>query len=79
MELLRRFYFNTGVDPRYIENPNIGFDCLDVPDGYKLDFLCDNPELEESKKENTIVREVFNTRMLSKYAYFSIHKTASNE
>jgi len=49
------------------------FDC-DAPEDAQLMFLCDNPELPESKAENVIVREVFNTSMISKYAYFRIKK-----
>ncbi|MDA3779891.1 MAG: hypothetical protein PF487_06685 [Bacteroidales bacterium] len=49
------------------------FDC-DAPKNAKLMFLCNNPELDEGKAENVIVREVFNTSMSSKYAYLRILK-----
>ena len=50
------------------------FDC-DAPKDAALMFLCDNPDLPESKAENIIVREVFNSSMASKYAYLIINKT----
>lgn len=49
----------------------IPFDCENVPDNAILMYLCGNDKLHENDK-NVIVREVFNTKMLSKYAYFSI-------
>ena len=79
---MNTFYFNTGVRS---ENSSIlmkgqvwkdgvkqiPFDC-DVPKNANLMFLCDNPKLDESKLSNVIVVEVFNTAILSKYAYFRI-------
>jgi hypothetical protein len=35
-------------------------------------MLCNDPNLPESKRYDVIVREVFNTDMMSKYAYMSI-------
>lgn len=35
-------------------------------------FCCDNPNLPESKDKSVIVREMFNTVLLSKYAYFRV-------
>lgn len=49
----------------------IPFDA-DAPENAELLFLCDNPDLPESKLENVIVREVSNTTMCSKYAYFRV-------
>ena len=81
------FYFNTGVNPYKVSNfpyeyhrKNnhvingtllIPFDC-DAPKNAQLMYLCDNSELESSKCDNIIVREVFNTTMCSKYAYFMV-------
>jgi hypothetical protein len=49
----------------------IPFDC-DAPQNATLMFLCDNPDLPESKNPNILVVPVFNTSMCSKYAYFII-------
>lgn len=49
----------------------IPFDC-DAPKNAKFIMSCDNPNLSEIKSKNVIVREMFNTNMLSKYAYFEI-------
>ena len=81
------FYFNTGVNPHNVHNPEFSydyhrkvgnvikggvlqlpFDC-DAPANARLLFLCDNPNLPESKIDGVIVREVSNTTILSKYAY----------
>ena len=68
---MKTFYFYTGVNPRdYPNSPtSIPFDCEDVPDNYKFDFACDNPNIRHD--ETCIVREIHNSRLLSKYAYFS--------
>jgi hypothetical protein len=83
---MKTFYFNTGVQP-YKHNPpvklspghimkggtmQIPFDCDNVPDRAQFMFACDNPDLKESEYENVIVREIFNSALLSKYAYFKI-------
>ena len=47
------------------------FDC-DAPKDALLLFLCDQKDLPESKSEKVIVREVFNTSMVSKYAYLRL-------
>lgn len=52
----------------------IPFDC-ELPAEHSkekltLMFLCDNPELSESRRKNVLVLPVHNTRMISKYAYF---------
>jgi hypothetical protein len=47
---------------------HIPFDC-DAPDNATVWFLCDKPDLPESKLPYVIVREVFNTTMMSKYVY----------
>jgi hypothetical protein len=77
---MKTFYFNTGVrpgaSPLYGKQiwkdgtKQIPFDVEDVPENASLMFLCNNPELPESKISCVIVREVFNTDMCSKYAYF---------
>jgi hypothetical protein len=84
---MNKFYFNTGVRPETVSNfPYdyhkekgnvirgtllIPFEC-DAPEDAKLMFLCGNPNLDEAKSKNVIVREVFNTNMASKYAYLKI-------
>lgn len=50
---------------------SIPFDC-EAPDNAKLMFLCNNPELPESKNDNVLVVSVSNTTMISKYAYFKV-------
>lgn len=85
---MNTFYFNTGVRPNEINNfpydyhKEVGnvisggvlqcpFEC-DAPKDAELLFLCGNPDLLESKADNVIVCEVFNTSIMSKYAYFRI-------
>ncbi|GJQ44010.1 MAG: hypothetical protein JETCAE03_35080 [Ignavibacteriaceae bacterium] len=82
---MRTFYFNTGVRPE--NNPNlfgnqvwrggtkqIPFTCdIDESSRVKFLFACDNPNLEESKSENVIVKEIQEPNgLLSKYAYFLV-------
>jgi hypothetical protein len=73
------FYFNTGVKPwnnsflapgdMLINNErHIPFDCEDVPAGSTFAFCCDNPNLHP--EAGYIVRKMYNTTMLSEYAYF---------
>lgn len=47
---------------------HIPFDCEDVPEGASFSFACDNPNLYSEGVY--IVREMTNTTMCSKYAYF---------
>lgn len=83
---MKTFYFNTGVRP-YIHNPpvkigkgqcvrggtmQIPFDCENVPDNAQFLFASDNPEPMEAKAENVIVREIFNSTLVSKYACFRL-------
>lgn len=79
---LNKFYFNTGCKPHNcpVTTPGhewrngtmqIPFEC-DAPKDSHLMFCCDNPNLPESKAETVIVREMFNTVMVSKYAYFRV-------
>lgn len=83
---MRTFYFNTGVRP-YNHNPpikiskgevlrggtkQIPFDCNDVPENAVFMFACDNPDLKVLKYGDFIVREIFNSVLCSKYAYFRI-------
>jgi len=48
----------------------IPFDCEDVPTNAKFQLACDNPALPGY--ENYIVREIHNSTLLSKYAYFKL-------
>lgn len=50
----------------------IPFSCEDVPDGSTFMLTCDNPDLPQSKLDFVIVREIHNSGLLSKYAYFRI-------
>ncbi len=81
---MNRFYFDTGV--LYSNYPflskgqverggtkQIPFDA-DAPPKSRLLFCCDIPDLPESNRSDVIVREIFNTTMVSKYAYFVIPK-----
>ncbi len=80
---MKTYYFNTGVefgvnpylDETAFRSPknvmHIPFDCEDVPIYAKLKCLCDSPEIYGDDK-NIIVREVFNTKILSKCAIFTI-------
>lgn len=81
---MNTFYFNTGVKQSYNNLTNgqvwkngvkqIPFDA-DAPKNASLLFLCDSPDsidLSESTSEGIIVREVLNTVLLSKYAYFRV-------
>lgn len=76
----KTFYFNTGV--KYCNYPylcegqierggtkQIPFDCEDVPEGATFQFACDNPDLHP--EAGYIVREIHNSALHSKYAYFS--------
>lgn len=77
---MKTFYFDTGV--RYADYPFlvkgqvvvdknklIPFDCDDVPEGAIFKFACDDPNLYP--EAGYIVREIHNSTLLSKYAYFS--------
>lgn len=83
---MKTFHFNTGVRP-FDHNPPAGmaymkgfkdsgngvyvipFDCEDVPDGAAFKFACDYPDLYP--EAGYIVREIHNSALLSKYAYFT--------
>lgn len=78
----RTFYFNTGVSQRmygYVPlcegqiwmggTKQIPFDCYNVPEGATFEFACDYPDLPES--QTCIVREIHNSTLISKYAYFT--------
>lgn len=83
---MKTFYFNTGVkqgvnpylditatarpkkDGGYVMH--IPFECEDVPESATFVFACDNPNLENHPDK--IVREIFNSKLISKYAYFKI-------
>ena len=55
-------------------NKQIPFDVSnEIPNNASLMFLCDNPDLPESKNKNVIVTPVFNTDIISKFAYFKIN------
>lgn len=80
---MNTFYFDTGVKPWNCNGltkgqvwrngtKQIPFDA-DVPKNSTLMFLCDNPNLGESRAHNVRVVEVHNTVMVSKYAYFRVY------
>jgi len=88
---IRTFYFNTGVNPANVHNPEfpyeyhkrvgnvirngvlqIPFDCENVPENATFKFLTSNPELDEAKNPEIIVRKVLNSSMASEYAYFIV-------
>jgi hypothetical protein len=46
----------------------IPFEC-EAPEGSVLMFCCDIPDLPESKIDGVIVCEIFNSSIISKYAY----------
>lgn len=85
---MKTFYFNTGVKPSNVVNfpydyhQRVGnkimgtlvipFDCEDVPEGAKFAFACNNPEL---KGDNQICREIHNSNLVSKYAFFDLPRT----
>lgn len=79
---MNTFYFNTGCHMGSKIHlfkdhvwrggtEQIPFDA-DAPDGSELLFLCDDPALPEGEDSSIIVREIFNTSMLSKYAYMRL-------
>jgi hypothetical protein len=85
---MKTFYFNTGVvisresliighlmlNGEISRNGTvqIPFDCEDVPENAIFVFACNNPNLPESKNDRVIVREIHNSGLLSKYAYFKL-------
>lgn len=80
---MKTFRFNTGVKVQNNPNGPIGgildgngvwyipFDCEDVPDNVVFVYACDS---ENPLTENHIVREMKNTKMISKYAHFRLTK-----
>lgn len=83
----RTFYFNIGVKPDYSANPpikpfgkriekggviQIPFDCENVPENAIFKFACDNDELPGYSEPSYIVREITNSGLLSKFAYFLV-------
>lgn len=84
---MNTFYFNTGVIPENVINfpyeyhKKVGnvinrtllipFTC-DAPANAVFMFACDNPNLPESKSEGVVVKEIFNSNLCSKYAYFNL-------
>lgn len=81
----RKFYFNTGVH-RYAHNPPIPlmpgeewnnnikvipFYCDDVPETAAFLYACDIPDLDKNDL-SVIVREIHDSTLISKYAYFKI-------
>lgn len=85
MANLRKFYFDTGVT-RYGHNPPvplckgqewspngvkvIPFYCKDVPEGAEFMFGCDDIIITDIP--NVIYREILNSSLISKYAYFKL-------
>lgn len=49
------------------------FDC-DAPKNAILKFLCNNPNLDNEKGNGVEVFEIFNTSLVSKYAYFIVKR-----
>lgn len=81
--MFKTFYFNTGVNQYGFNSgklsrgqiwrngtKQIPFDCADVPERAVFLFACDNPDLKKGQ-EGFIVREILNSALLSKFAYFS--------
>lgn len=81
---METFYFNTGVNP-YLYPPiakfgqvnrggtvQIPFDCENVPENSTFLFACDDENA--SADENTICREIHNSGLISKYAFFRTNK-----
>ena len=80
---MKTFYFDTGVKP-YNHTPpvpimpgnvvrgtlQIPFDCEDVPDKAVFLYACDAENASLDK--NVICREMKNTNMCSKFAYFRV-------
>lgn len=83
---MKTFNFNTGVKPfdhnppadmafmkGYKDSGNgvyvIPFDCKDVPDGATFAYACDH---NIPGDEDLIKREIFNSILISKYAYFRL-------
>ena len=50
----------------------IPFDCEDVPDGATFAFACDYPDMKGY--EGFIIRQIHNSTLISKYAYFKPSK-----
>lgn len=86
---LQEFRFNTGVkvynfcplvpcvgEYQIVDENGVKiilFYCTDVPKNATFLFACDNPNLQESKANNVIVREIIKGGLCSKYAYFRIN------
>lgn len=80
---MKTFYFNTGVKPENRQGVGlcpgqiwrgtlqIPFDCDDVPDNAVFQFASDQTAPGD---EHLIRREMHNTTMVSKYAFFQIPK-----
>lgn len=83
---MQRFNFNTGVRP-FKHTPPAGmafmdgfedsgngtyvipFYCEDVPDNAIFQYACDN---DIPGHENLLKREIHNSKLMSKYAYFIV-------
>ena len=84
--MIKTFYFNTGVkfsDYPYLcegqvergGTKQIPFDCEDVPDNATFMYGRDDPNLfatNDPQYDKVIVREIHNSTLMSKYAYFSM-------
>lgn len=79
---MRTMYFNTGCTPENSPvlykgqvwkngTKQIQFD-VDAPENATLLFLSDKLDNETTLIPGTIVREVFNTSLLSRYAYLRV-------
>lgn len=84
----RTFYFNTGVRPWEHSPPvkvmpgnvvrggtlQIPFECDDVPENAIFQFACDNTP---DGREHLLKREMHNTNMVSRFAFFLVPQTAT--
>ena len=78
---MKTFYFNTGVRPEsgaklqdgqvwLNGTKQIPFDCKDVPEDSTFLCACDKENLYT--QENVIMREIYNSTIISKFAYFRL-------
>jgi hypothetical protein len=88
---MKTYYFNTGVKPfdhnppagmafmdGFKDSGNgvyvIPFDCEDVPENARFLYSCDTP-IPSMMSDDVIVREIHNSKMMSKYAFFKLNTT----
>lgn len=88
---MRTFCFDTGAQPYAFDPPSkvpkghivrgngvmvIPFDCEDVPEEAVFQFACDH---RPPDCEHLLMREMFNTKMLSRYAFFLVPEKHGTE